>query len=98
MSHLEKKMKKTIIFILALLLIFPISAKSSRYFKNENLINTMYVNSLEGLKVRDTPTLSGKRICGLVNALPVKIIEIGNETEIDGIKDNWVKKNLNSFV
>lgn len=51
----------------------------------------MYVNSLDGLKVRDTPNLSGKRICGLVNALPVKITEIGNETEIDGIKDNWVK-------
>ena len=51
----------------------------------------MYVNSLDGLKVRDTPNLSGKRICGLVNALPVKIIKIGNETEIDGIKDNWVK-------
>ena len=84
-------MKKSILLILSLLLIFPLSAKSNKYYKNEKLINTMYVNSLEGLKVRDTPALSGKRICGLVNALPVKIIEIGNETEIDGIKDNWVK-------
>ncbi|MBR4789507.1 MAG: SH3 domain-containing protein [Treponema sp.] len=84
-------MKKNILLILSLLLIFPLSAKSNKYYKNEKLINTMYVNSLEGLKVRDTPTLSGKRICGLVNALPVKVVEIGNETEIDGIKDNWVK-------
>ena len=51
----------------------------------------MYVNSPEGLKVRDNPSLSAKRICGLLNAMPVKIVEIGSETEIDGIKDNWVK-------
>ena len=84
-------MRKNILILFSLFLISSLSAKSNKYYKNEKLINTMYVNSLDGLKVRDTPNLSGKRICGLVNALPVKIIEIGNETEIDGIKDNWVK-------
>ena len=84
-------MKKIFIVLLILSVAFNLSAESKKYYKNKKLINTMYVNSLEGLKVRDTPNLSGKRICGLVNALPVKITEIGNETEIDGIKDNWVK-------
>ncbi|MDD5929046.1 MAG: SH3 domain-containing protein [Spirochaetales bacterium] len=84
-------MKRIFVFLLILSVAFQLSAESKKYYNNKKLINTMYVNSLEGLKVRDTPNLSGKRICGLVNALPVKIIEIGNETEIDGIKDNWVK-------
>lgn len=87
----KERMKKIFVFLLILSVAFKLSAESKKYYKNKKLINTMYVNSLEGLKVRDTPSLSGKRICGLVNALPVKIIEIGNETEIDGIKDNWVK-------
>ncbi|MCR4734337.1 MAG: hypothetical protein K5829_04965 [Treponema sp.] len=83
--------EKIFVFLLILSVAFNLSAESKKYYKNKKLINTMYVNSLEGLKVRDTPNLSGKRICGLINALPVKIIEIENETEIDGIKDNWVK-------
>ena len=84
-------MKKFVLLILISFLIFPLSAESKKYYKNEKLIKTMYVNSPEGLKVRDNPSLSAKRLCGLVNAMPVKIVEIGSETEIDGIKDNWVK-------
>ena len=84
-------MKKNILLILTVLFLFPLSAETSKYYKNNSLKNTMYVNSPEGLKVRDNPSLSGKRICGLVNALPVKIVEVGKEAKIDGIKDNWIK-------
>lgn len=87
----KKNMKKFIVLFMSLIIVSQLTAESNKYYKNEKLLNTMYVNSNDGLKVRDTPNLSGKRICGLVNAQPVKIIEIGNETTIDGIKDNWVK-------
>lgn len=86
-----KNLKKFVLYILTGLMIFSLSAESKKYYKNEKLKNTMYVNSLEGLKVRDNPDLSAKRICGLMNAMPVKIIGVGKEIEIDGIKDNWVK-------
>lgn len=84
-------MKKYIVLFISFILVFQLAAESNKYYKNAKSVNTMYVNSFEGLKVRDAPNLSGKRICGLVNAQPVKIIEIGNETTIGGIKDNWVK-------
>jgi len=84
---------KKIIFIICLttFIFYSLTSEENKYRKNDQLINTMYVNSLEGLKVRDYPSLSAKKISGLVNALPVKIIEIGPEAEIDGMKDNWIK-------
>ncbi len=84
-------MKKSFMAILVLLALLPLYAGTNKYFKNQKLVNTMYVDSLEGLRVRNEPSLSAKRVCGLPNALPVKIIEVGKETKIDGIKDNWVK-------
>ena len=84
---------KKIIFIICLttFIFYSLTSEENKYRKNDQLINTMYVNSLEGLKVRDYPSLSAKKISGLVNALPVKIIEIGPEAEIDDMKDNWIK-------
>ena len=84
-------MKRLLCIFFVFSAIFSLSAETGKYYKNKKIVNTMYVDSLEGLRVRDNPTLSGKRICGLVNASPVKIVEVGKETEIDGIKDNWVK-------
>ena len=91
-------MKKIFVVICVYIFLFlQLSAESLKYYENEKLRNTMYVNSLEGLNVRNSPNLAGKKICGLVNAFPVKIIEIGNEVEIDGIKDNWVKILIPAF-
>lgn len=87
----EKMQRKLMLIFAALFLTCSLSAEQNKYYKKDRLVNTLYVNSIEGLKVRDTPSLNGKRICGLVNALPVKIVAVGSSAEIDGIKDNWVK-------
>lgn len=87
-------MKKIIVTVIISLLLTSLYAQNTKYQENGKLIKTCYVNSIEGLKVRDTPSLSGKRVAGLVNALPVKIISVGDSVTIDDITDNWVKKKL----
>ena len=84
-------MKKIIVTVIISLLLTSLYAQNTKYQENGKLIKTCYVNSIEGLKVRDTPSLSGKRVAGLVNALPVKIISVGDSVTIDGITDTWVK-------
>ena len=78
--------KKLFLIFAALFLTCLLTAEQNKYYKKDRLVNTLYVNSIEGLKVRDTPSLNGKRICGLVNAMPVKIVAVGSSAEIDGIK------------
>ncbi|MBO4385482.1 MAG: SH3 domain-containing protein [Treponema sp.] len=51
----------------------------------------MYVNSSDGLKVRDYPSLKSNRIYGLAYGLPVKVIAIGKEETVDGITAPWVE-------
>ena len=84
-------MKRTFLFILAAITMACAFADSTAFFRNGRLVHTMYVRSLEGLRARDFPGLGGNRLCGLPNGLPVKIVALGEEAEIDGIKAPWVK-------
>ena len=66
-------------------------ADKSRFYEDGKVIDTMYVDSPEGLRVRDAPSLKSNRICGLTHRLPVKIVAIGKEETIDGITAPWVE-------
>ncbi|MBP5451084.1 MAG: SH3 domain-containing protein [Treponema sp.] len=77
-----------IIFSLCTSLAF---ADKSRFYEDGKVIDTMYVDSPEGLRVRSAPSLKSNRICGLTHRLPVKIVAIGKEEEIDGIMAPWVE-------
>jgi hypothetical protein len=57
---------------------------------SENELKILYVNSREGLRVRDEPSLSGNRQYLLAYKEPVIVIEKSNVTvDIDGITDHW---------
>lgn len=66
-------------------------ADKSRFYENGSVIDTMYVDSKEGLRVRDKPSLKSNKICGLPHRLPVKVVAIGKEDTIDGITAPWVE-------
>ena len=84
---------KKLILIFTLIFVAGISAfaDKSRFYENGNVLDTMYVDSPEGLRVRDKPSLKSNRICGLTHRLPVKIVAIGKEDTIDGITAPWVE-------
>ncbi len=80
-------------FILSVLIfcsnfLFSLDAK---YFENNKNIDYLYVKSPEGLRIRNKPDLSGNKIGVLYDRMKVKIISVGKETTIDGIKSNWIK-------
>ena len=85
-------MKKVIciLFTLTVLLVSAFADKS-RFYENGKVIDTMYVDSEDGLKVRDYPSLKSNRLCGLQHRLPVKVVAIGKEEAIDGITAPWVE-------
>jgi len=68
-----------------------IFADKNRFYENGKVIDTMYVDSEDGLKVRDYPSLKSNRLCGLIHRLPVKVVAIGKEETIDGITAPWVE-------
>ena len=81
-------------YLLLLILLFSSNLMFSldiNYFKNNKHIEHLYVNSPEGLRIRNKPTLSGSKIGVLYDRMKVKIISVGEETTIDGIKSNWVQ-------
>ena len=85
-------LRKSILF--ALVLLFAITsafADKSRFYQDGRVIDTMYVDSQEGLRVRDKPSLKSNRLCGLSHRLPVKVVAIGREEKIDGITAPWVE-------
>ena len=84
---------KKLILIFTLIFVAGISAfaDKSRFYENGSVIDTMYVDSPEGLRVRDAPSLKSNRICGLTHRLSVKVVAIGNEETIDGITAPWVE-------
>ena len=85
-------LRKSILF--ALVLLFAITsafADKSRFYQDGRVIDTMYVDSQEGLRVRDKPSLKSNRLCGLSHRLPVKVMAIGREEKIDGITAPWVE-------
>lgn len=51
----------------------------------------MYVDSEEGLRIRNEAGLSGKRITLLSNMTQVKVLAIGKEETIDGNTAPWVE-------
>ncbi|MCR5386854.1 MAG: SH3 domain-containing protein [Treponema sp.] len=84
---------KKIFFILFSLTVLVAStfADKSRFYKNEKVIDTMYVSAEDGLRVRDKPSLKSNRLCGLPHRLPVKVVAIGKEEAINGITAPWVE-------
>lgn len=67
------------------------SALTAGYFEKNKNIDVLYVDSPEGLRVRNMPDLIGKKTGVLFDRMAVKVISIGHEVSIDGIKSNWVK-------
>ena len=84
-------MKRNIIFFLILIVSSSVFAEKSRFYENNQLLRIMYVNSIEGLRVREKPDLNSKKICTLPYRMVIKIVKIEEEVVIDGIKDPWVK-------
>lgn len=85
-------MKKLFTFFAFFLLILSFSfSEKERFYREGKVIDIMYVDSEDGLKVRDAPSLKSNRICGLPHRLPVKIVAIGKEETIDGFTDPWVE-------
>lgn len=85
-------MKKIVCVLFFLIfLVFSTFADKSCFYENGKIIDTMYINSEEGLRVRDYPSLKSNRLCGLPHRLPVKVVAIGREETIDGITAPWVE-------
>lgn len=83
--------KYIVIFLLSLLEIAAASGENKKYYKGTNLRRYMYVNSKEGLNVRTAPELSAEKRTLLINGDCVIVNSIGEETVIDGIRDNWIE-------
>ena len=86
-------MKKVILFFM---MIFTLCttlafADKSRFFESGKVIDTMFIDSPEGLRVRDKPSLKSNRLCSVPHRLPVKIVAIGKEEKIDCITAPWVE-------
>lgn len=61
------------------------------FYKDGKRLKGMYVNSKEGLTVREEPTQGAKRRCGLKHGEYVILEEFGKTDTIDGITAPWVK-------
>ncbi|MBR0098849.1 MAG: SH3 domain-containing protein [Treponema sp.] len=72
-------------------LALSVFADKARFYQAGKVINTMYVDSAEGLRVRDKPSLKSNRLCALTHRLPLKVVAIGREETIDGITAPWVE-------
>ena len=87
-----KSMKKLICILFSLTVLVASSfADKNRFYENGKVVDTMYVDSAEGLRVRDNPSLKSNRLCGLPHRLSVKVVAIGREETIDGITAPWVE-------
>lgn len=85
-------MKKIICIIFSItVFVTSVFADKSRFYENGKVIDTMYVDSEDGLRVRDYPSLKSNRLCGLTHRFPVKVVAIGKEETIDGITAPWVE-------
>ncbi|WP_191014192.1 SH3 domain-containing protein [Treponema zioleckii] len=85
-------MKKIFLILSAAVVLSSLAfADTSRFYEGGKVIDTMYVDSQEGLRVRDKPSLKSNRLCGLQHRLPVKVVAIGKEETIDGITAPWVE-------
>ena len=84
-------MKKIILAVILGLITGSLFGESNDYFNKNKNIDILYVNATEGLRVRDSASLYSKKIGTLFDRMVVKVVSIGNEAEIDGIKSNWVQ-------
>ena len=85
-------MKKSICILFSLtVLVVSTFADKTFFYENGKVIDTMYVDSEDGLRVRDYPSLKSSRLCALQHRFPVKVIAIGKEETIDGITAPWVE-------
>lgn len=85
-------MKKIICILFSFtVLIASLFADKSRFYENGKVIDTMYVNSEDGLKVRDYPSLKSNRICGLSHKMRLQVVAVGKEETIDNITDPWIE-------
>ena len=85
-------MKKKIFALLIITFLAAVAfADKSSFYENAKVLDTMYVNSQDGLRVRDLPSLNSNRLCGLTHHLPVKVVAVGKEDTIDGISAPWVE-------
>ena len=91
LGALGEKMKKNFLLVFMLAFCNLLFGLSSDYFQKNKNIDILYVNSPEGLRVRDNASLNSKKIETLYDRMVVKVVSIGSEAVIDGIKSNWVQ-------
>ena len=81
-------MKKIVCVLFSLIfLVSSTFADKSRFYENGKVIDTVYVDSEDGLKVRDYPSLKSNRICGLSHKMRLQVVAVGKEETIDNITD-----------
>ena len=93
-------MKKLIciLFTFTVLLAY-IFADKSRFYEDGKIIDNMYVNSGDGLRVRDKPGLTGtNKIVSLPHGVIVKIVSIGQEESIDDLYAPWIEILIPSYL
>jgi hypothetical protein len=59
--------------------------------KPDKIVGTYYTPSTEGLRFRESPSLDGKYIRTLQKGESLKLLEIGNQEQINGITGKWCK-------
>ena len=85
-------MKKTFLLFAAAVVLSSVAfADKSRFYEGGKVIDTMYVDSEDGLRARDFPSLKSARLCALPHRLPVKVVAVGREETIDGMTAPWVE-------
>ena len=99
-----RKMKKNLLILIVFFITSILFALNSEYFNNTK-IDILYVDLIEGLRIRDTPGLTGNRIGVLYDRMVVKVVEIGDEDfqseikqdvfQIIDIKENALTLRLN---
>ena len=85
-------MKKLFLILAAAVALSSLAfANKSRFYEGGKVIDTMYVDSEDGLRARDFPSLKSARLCSLPHRLPVKVVAVGREETIDGFPAPWVE-------
>lgn len=91
-------MKKVFcIFVCLTSLVASVFADKSRFYENGEVIDIVYVNSVDGLRVRDYPSLKSNKLCVLSHKMRLQIVAIGKEETIDGITEPWVEILIPNF-
>ena len=94
-----KKMKRSGLTILLLIINFFVFAEESHFVLQGGEIHNTDTNLNKGstvyaecnLRLRDSSDLKSSKIGLLLSGEKVKIVEIGKQDEIDNIKSNWIK-------